>query len=100
MSDIERNATWDLMLGEESTTKIITSTYERAGFDPKTHFLQINFHRIDYPEVDPPAWNKYVTVKMENGKVKSGDLPLFYWGDMKANYEAHNRDYTGVHERK
>ncbi|MEJ2244682.1 MAG: FAD-binding protein [Acidobacteriota bacterium] len=40
MSDIERKVTWDLMLGEESTTKIITSTYERAGFDPKKHLLQ------------------------------------------------------------
>jgi len=26
--------------GQESTTKIITSTYERAGFDPKKHLLQ------------------------------------------------------------
>ena len=40
MPDIERRATWDLMLGQESTTKIITSTYERAGFDPKEHMLQ------------------------------------------------------------
>jgi succinate dehydrogenase/fumarate reductase flavoprotein subunit len=62
--------------------------------------VPLNFHRIDYPEVDPPEWNKYVTVKMENGKVKSGELPLNFWGDMKANYEAHNRDYTGVCERK
>jgi len=39
MPDIERSVTWDLMLGQESTTKIITSTYERAGFDPKKHLL-------------------------------------------------------------
>ena len=60
----------------------------------------LNFIRIDYPEVDPPEWNKYVTVQLENGKVKEGELPLGYWGDMKANYEAHNKDYAGVYKGK
>ncbi|MGD9142418.1 MAG: FAD-binding protein, partial [Dehalococcoidia bacterium] len=60
----------------------------------------LNFFRIDYPEIDPPEWNKYVTVKLENNKVKAGELPLKYWGDMKANYEAHNKDYTGVYQGK
>jgi hypothetical protein len=62
--------------------------------------VPLNFHRIDYPEVDPAEWNKYVTIRLENGKVKSGELPMNYWGDMKANYEAHNRDYTGVYTGK
>ena len=56
----------------------------------------LNFFRIDYPTLDPPEWNKYVTVKLENNQVKAGELPLKYWGDMKTNYEAHNQDYTGV----
>jgi succinate dehydrogenase/fumarate reductase flavoprotein subunit len=60
----------------------------------------LNFYRIDYPEVDPPGWSKFVTIKLENGQVKTGELPLRYWGDMKANYEAHNRDYTGVYKAK
>jgi len=60
----------------------------------------LNFFRIDYPEVDPPEWNKYVTIKLENDRVKSGELPVKYWGDMKANYEAHNRDYAGVYKEK
>jgi succinate dehydrogenase/fumarate reductase flavoprotein subunit len=60
----------------------------------------LNFFRIDYPEIDPPAWNRFVTVKLENGKPKAGELPMNYWGDMKANYEAHNRDYTGVYAGK
>jgi succinate dehydrogenase/fumarate reductase flavoprotein subunit len=60
----------------------------------------LNFFRIDYPQLDPPEWNKFVTVKLENGKVKEGELPWAYWGDMKANYEAHNRDYTGVYQGK
>jgi succinate dehydrogenase/fumarate reductase flavoprotein subunit len=58
----------------------------------------LNFFRIDYPEIDPPEWNKFITVKLENNNVKTGELPLNYWGDMKANYEAHNKDYTGVYK--
>ena len=49
----------------------------------------LDFHRIDYPEVDPPEWRKFITVKLENGKVKVGELPLNYWGPLKKNYEAH-----------
>jgi len=60
----------------------------------------LNFYRIDYPEIDAPGWSKFVTIKLENGQVKTGELPLRYWGDMKANYEAHNRDYTGVYKAK
>jgi succinate dehydrogenase/fumarate reductase flavoprotein subunit len=71
-----------------------------ASLARKASSAPLNFHRIDYPELDPPEWNKYVTIKLENGKVKSGELPLNYWGDMKANYEAHNRDYTGVYRGK
>jgi succinate dehydrogenase/fumarate reductase flavoprotein subunit len=58
------------------------------------------FQRIDYPQIDPPEWNKFVTVKLENNKVKAGSLPLHYWGNLKANYEAHNKDYPGVYEGK
>ncbi|MBN1692411.1 MAG: FAD-binding protein [Dehalococcoidales bacterium] len=57
----------------------------------------LNFFRIDYPQIDPPDWNKFLTIKMENNKVKAGFLTLDYYGDMKANYEANNRDYTGVY---
>ena len=60
----------------------------------------LNFFRIDYPEIDPPEWNKFLTVKLQNNQVKTGELPLKYYGDMKANYEAHNRDYTGVYAGK
>jgi succinate dehydrogenase/fumarate reductase flavoprotein subunit len=71
-----------------------------ASLARKASSAPLNFYRIDYPDVDPPEWQKYVTIKLENGKVRSGELPLNYWGDMKANYEAHNRDYTGVYKGK
>ena len=71
-----------------------------ASLARKASSRVLNFYRIDYPEIDPVEWNKFVTVKLENNQVKAGSLPLNYWGDMKANYEAHNRDYTGVYKNK
>jgi succinate dehydrogenase/fumarate reductase flavoprotein subunit len=71
-----------------------------ASLARKASSAPLNYHRIDYPEMDPPEWNKYLTIKLANDGVVSGELPLNYWGDMKANYEAHNKDYTGVYKGK
>jgi succinate dehydrogenase/fumarate reductase flavoprotein subunit len=60
----------------------------------------LGFYRMDYPKIDPPEWNKFVTVKQSNGKVIAGEKPLRYFGNLKANYEAHNRDYAGVYKGK
>ena len=70
-----------------------------ASLARKASSQGLNFYRIDYPELDPPEWGKYITIKLENDKVKEGSLPMNFWGDMKANYESHNRDYTGVYNR-
>lgn len=60
----------------------------------------MNFKRIDYPTLDPPEWNKWITVKQENGKTVIDYLPLNFWGNMKGQYEAHNQDYSGVYKKK
>ena len=39
----------------------------------------LDFKRIDYPQVDPPEWNKFVAIRLENGEVKVGELPFNYW---------------------
>ena len=53
MPDVERQVTWNLMLGEESTTKNIVDSYEKAGFDPSKHLLQ-NYSFIEGSS--PPQW--------------------------------------------
>jgi len=58
----------------------------------------LGFSRIDYPQLDPLEWRKFITVKQENGEVKTGELPLDYCGNLKENYEAHNRDYIKEYE--
>ena len=41
-----------------------------------------------------------ITIKQENGKVIVGEKPFDYFGNIKENYEARNKDYTGVYEGK
>jgi len=64
-----------------------------ASLARKASSVYLNFYRLDYPEVDPPAWHKWITIKMENGKVKVGEKPIDFWGPLKEGYESHNKDY-------
>lgn len=55
----------------------------------------LDFKRLDYPDVDPEEWKKYVTIQLKNGDVKVGELPLNYWlenpyaSTYRENYERH-----------
>ncbi|MGW8267897.1 MAG: FAD-dependent oxidoreductase [Longimicrobiales bacterium] len=48
------------------------------------------FERSDYPEMDPPAWRKFVTVRLQDGRVVEGERPLDYCGPLKESYESYN----------
>jgi succinate dehydrogenase/fumarate reductase flavoprotein subunit len=50
-----------------------------ASLARKASNLALEFKRLDYPEMDPPEWNKLVTIKLENGDIKVGELPHHYW---------------------
>ncbi|MBW2221561.1 MAG: FAD-binding protein [Deltaproteobacteria bacterium] len=39
----------------------------------------LNFKRLDYPRMDPPEWEKFVTIRQENGEIKEGELPFDFW---------------------
>ena len=68
----------------------------QASLARKASSKFIDFSRIDYPQVDPAELNKFITLKLENNNVPVGEKPLAYWGNLKANYEAYNKDYQGV----
>jgi hypothetical protein len=51
------------------------------------------FDRLDYPEMDPPEWHKFVTVSRDEDGVRIGSLPIDYYGDLTENYERLNSDY-------
>jgi len=67
----------------------------RASLARKASSRFLDFKRLDYPAVDPPEWNKFVTIKLEGGEVKVGELPFDYWllppnaPTFKENYEQH-----------
>ena len=69
-----------------------------ASLARKASSVPLNFSRIDYPELDPEQWHKFLTFKLENDRIQTGELSPRYWGDMVQQYEAHNKDYTGVYK--
>ncbi|MCL1835106.1 MAG: FAD-dependent oxidoreductase [Oscillospiraceae bacterium] len=71
---------------------IIHASLARKSSNPR-----MGFNRIDYPEYNQEEWEKFLTIKLVDDKVETGYLPPRYWGDMKQQYEAYNKDYTGVY---
>ena len=53
----------------------------------------LHFMRQDFPELDPPGWHTFVTIKRQNGDVVAGRKDLDYYGALEENYSAHNREY-------
>jgi len=62
--------------------------------------VPLDMQMMGSPPADRSEWQKFLTIKLENGKVKTGELPQAFWGNMKKQYEAHNKDYTGVYKGK
>ena len=56
----------------------------------------LDFKRMDFPQMDPPEWEKFLTIRKEQGVVKAGELPLKYWllppyaPTYEENYEKHS----------
>ena len=57
---------------------------------------KLGVKRLDYPNGDPEEEKNYLLLHQENGETKFERLPIRFWGNMKEQYEAHNKDYTGV----
>ena len=66
-----------------------------ASLARKASSAWLSFKRIDYPEIDPPDWKKWVTIKQKDGKVEVGELPINYWllppnaSNYEENYNRH-----------
>ena len=59
----------------------------------KASSRELHFTRLDYPDNDPPAWHKFVTVQRTADGVRYDAKPLDYYGNLPENYERENRDY-------
>ncbi len=66
-----------------------------ASLARKASSRYLNFNRLDYPEIDPEEWSKFVTIKLEDGEAKVSELPFNYWllppyaSTYEENYERH-----------
>jgi succinate dehydrogenase/fumarate reductase flavoprotein subunit len=56
----------------------------------------LDFWRVDYPDVDPPGSEKFVTTRLEGEEVRVGELPIGFWleepfaPDYAENYRLHS----------
>jgi len=62
-----------------------------ASIARKASSAILHFNRGEYPELDPPDWHKFVTLKMEDGNVKVGELPITYGAPYVENYEKYSK---------
>lgn len=53
---------------------IIHACLARRASSPR-----LGMNRLDYPDVDPPEWNKFLTIRQQSGEIKTGELPFEYW---------------------
>ena len=44
----------------------------------KASSVYLDFHRLDYPEMDPPEWQRLLPTRLEDNKVKTRELPFDY----------------------
>jgi succinate dehydrogenase/fumarate reductase flavoprotein subunit len=90
-----------LMCGLESISTLeCARMIIEASLARKASSRFLDFQRIDYPQMDPPEWNKFLTIRLENNMVKVGERLHGFWGNMKDNYEKYNKDYTGIYKGK
>ena len=60
--------------------------------------MPLEFNRLDYPEMDPPEWNKLVTVRLENGESQGGGAAhqLLSLPPNAPTYEENYRKHCGL----
>ncbi|MCX8033636.1 MAG: FAD-binding protein [Thermoleophilia bacterium] len=67
----------------------------QASLARKASSRILDFHRLDYPELDPPEWKKLLTVRQEEGEVVVREVPQDYFlrepyaDSLQENYNLH-----------
>jgi succinate dehydrogenase/fumarate reductase flavoprotein subunit len=67
----------------------------KASLERKASNSILDFYRLDYPQADPPDWNKLLPIRQEDNRVKVRDLPLDFHlkapfaSSYEENYQKH-----------
>ena len=81
----------EFMAGVNLSEAIIHACINRKASSPR-----LDMNRTDYPDADPPEWNKYLTMRQAGGEIKTGEVPFKYWllppyaADYDINYQTHS----------
>jgi succinate dehydrogenase/fumarate reductase flavoprotein subunit len=69
----------------------------KASLARKASNSILDFHRLDYPEMDPAGWNMLLPIKQIDGEVKVRELPLdfFLKAPFAPGYEENYRTHAG-----
>ncbi len=46
----------------------------------------LHFERLDYPQMDPPEWHKWLVIRRQGDEVQVSDRPIAFWGDFESHY--------------
>jgi succinate dehydrogenase/fumarate reductase flavoprotein subunit len=67
----------------------------QASLARKASSTILDFHRLDYPAMDPPEWKKLLPIKQVNGNAVVSELPLNYFlqPPFASTYEENYRAY-------
>ena len=77
------------------TRLTISELIIRASLARQASSSVLDFKRIDFAEMDPQEWNKFITLQQQEGQVVQSELPLDYWlqppyaGSYAENYREH-----------
>ena len=70
----------------------------QASLSRKASSAYLNFHRLDYPELDPPDWHKIIPMKLEKDKVITRELPVDYL--LKSPYAPTYKENYKIHRNR
>jgi len=61
-----------------------------ASQQRKASSSTLHFSRLDYPQMDPPDWQKFVVIRRGEKGIESSYRPHGFWGDLENNFAPRN----------
>jgi hypothetical protein len=70
----------------------------RASLARKASSLYLDFHRLDYPDMDPPEWQKLLPIRQVDGKIKTRELSFNHHLETPnaSSYEENYQKHCGL----
>jgi succinate dehydrogenase/fumarate reductase flavoprotein subunit len=66
---------------------IVSASQQRKASSSTLHFS-----RLDYPQMDPPDWQKFVVIRRGEKGIETSYRPHGFWGDLENNFAPRNAE--------